>query len=99
LFFFIFVLVTLGECICEDGLIRVSGWVGDLKDLLGALSEFIDLALDSHLFDGVLDFFDINHPLIGEGMEEIECLNGFLPSLLVAEDEVNPFMDVIRHIL
>ena len=67
----------------------------DLKDLFRTLSKLINLALDSHFFNGILDFFDINHALIGEGMEEVECLDGLLSSLFVPENEIDPFMEVL----
>lgn len=41
----------------------------DLEDLLGTLSELVYLAFNSHFFDGVFDLFDVNHALVGEGVE------------------------------
>jgi hypothetical protein len=67
----------------------------DLEDLLRALSELIDLALYSHFFNRILDLFDVDHALVGKRMEEIEGLDGFLTSLLVAEDEIDPFVQVL----
>lgn len=71
----------------------------DFENLLRTLSKFIDLALDSHLFDGVFDAFNIDHAFISEGMEQVKGLDGFLTSLLVAKDQVNPFMQMVRDIL
>lgn len=71
----------------------------DFEDLFGALSEFIDLTLDAHLLDRVLDLFDIDHAFVSKRMEEIESLYCLLPSLLEAEDEIDPLMQIIGDIL
>lgn len=41
----------------------------NFEDLFGALTKLVDLALDSHLFDGVSDAFNVYHPLISEWMK------------------------------
>lgn len=98
-FLILFIFFALGEGICEDGLIGVSGGVRNFEDLFGTLSEFVDLALDTHFFDWVFDLFDVDHALVGERVEEVEGFDGFLPSLLVAKDQINPLMQVVRYVL
>ena len=93
------VLVALGEGVGEDGLVGVAGGMRDLEDLFGTLPELVDLALDAHLFYGVLDLLDIDHALVGEGVEEVVGLDGLLPALLVPEDQVDPLVQVVRHVL
>jgi hypothetical protein len=73
--------------------------VWDFEDLFGALSELVNLAFNTHLFDRILDLLDINHTFISEGMEKVERLDGLLASLLVPEDEVDPLVQMIRDIL
>ena len=69
--------------------------MGYFEDLLRTLSKLVDLALDSHLLNGVLYLLNVNHSLVSEGMEKVECLNGLLPTLFVAEDQIDPFMQVV----
>jgi hypothetical protein len=57
----------------------------NLEDLLGALSKFVNLTLNSHFLNWILYFFNVNHPFISEGMEEVESFYCLLTSLLVAE--------------
>lgn len=62
-------LIALGKGIGEDGLIGVPRGMRDLEDLLGTLAELVYLAFNSHFLDGVFDFFDVDHALVGEGVE------------------------------
>jgi hypothetical protein len=70
-----------------------------LEDLLGALSELINLTLNTHFLNWVLDLFDVYHALVGKRVEKIEGLYRFLPSLLVPENQVNPLVQVLGNVL
>jgi hypothetical protein len=67
----------------------------DLEYLLRALSELVDLALDTHLLYRIANAFDIYHAFVCKGVKEIEGFDGFLSSLLEAKDEVNPLVKMI----
>lgn len=69
--------------------------MGDNEDLLGALSKLIYLILQSHLLDWVFNVFDSDHAFISQMKEDVLGLNGFLTSLLVSEDQIDPFMKVV----
>jgi hypothetical protein len=71
----------------------------NLEDLFRTLAKLVDLALDAHFFNGILDAFDIDHTFISEGMEQVVSLDSLLSSLLVAEDQVDPFVQIFRDVL
>lgn len=73
--------------------------MGDFEDLFGALAEFIDLALYSHLFDWISDALNVDHSFICEGVEKVEGFDCLLSSLFEAKDEINPLVEMIRDIL
>jgi hypothetical protein len=100
LFFFVWLLIFIDlEGVSKERLIGVPGGMRDLEDLFGALSKLVDLTFDTHFFNGVLDALDIDHALVGKGVEQIISLNGFLASLLVPEDKIDPFMQIFRDIV
>ena len=68
-------------------------------DLRGVLSEMGDLRLEGHFLLGVADFLEVNAVLVGEGVEDIEVLNGFLAPLLVPINQVDPMVQVLRDVL
>lgn len=67
----------------------------DLEYLLGTLSEFVDLAFDSHLFYRISNALDIYHAFVCKGVEKIEGFDGLLSSLLETKDQVNPLVEMI----
>lgn len=42
---------------------------------------------------------DTNCTLVEEVMEDIVCLECLLPGLFVAKDEINPLVEMSRHIV
>ena len=71
----------------------------NLENLFRTLSELIYLTLNAHLFNWIFYLLDINHAFISKRMEQIVSLDGLLTSLLVSENQVNPFVKVFRNIL
>ena len=71
----------------------------NFENLFRTLAKLIDLTLDSHLLNGVLDLLNVDHSLVSEGMEQIEGLDCFLSALFVAEDQIDPFVQIVRNIL
>jgi hypothetical protein len=62
--------------------------------LLRALAKLIDLTLNTHLLDRITDAFYIDHSLISKGMEQVEGFDSLLSSLLVAENQIDPFVKI-----
>ena len=67
-------------------------------DLGGVLSEVGDLGLEGLSFFWVLYFGDVDAVLIGEWVEDIHVFDCIFASLLVSVDEVDPMVDVLRHV-
>lgn len=67
----------------------------NFEDLFGTLPELVDLTFDSHLLNGVSDTLNVYHSLISEWVKQVERLDGFLTSLLIPENEIDPFVEVI----
>jgi len=100
LFFPILILIILNfEGICKDRLIRVSWRMGDFEDLFWALTKLIYLAFDSHFLNWVFYALNVNHSLVSKRVKEIKRFDCLLSSLLVAKNQINPFMKIVRHIL
>lgn len=72
--------------------------MGNFEDLLGALSKLINLAFDAHLLNGVSNALNVDHPLVGEGVEQIESLDSLLPSLTIAKNQINPLVEMVRDV-
>lgn len=72
--------------------------MGDDEDLFRTLTKLINLIFESHFLDRVFDCLDIHHSFVCEMIEQIIGFNGLLSSLFVAEDQIDPFMQVIRDI-
>lgn len=68
----------------------------DFKDLFRTLSKLVDLTFDSHFLNRIFYVLDVYHSFVSEGMEEIEGFYGLLSSLLIAKDQINPFMKIFR---
>mmetsp|Transcript_44910 Transcript_44910/g.72132 ORF Transcript_44910/g.72132 Transcript_44910/m.72132 type:complete len:272 (-) Transcript_44910:1091-1906(-) len=69
------------------------------EDLVRRLAEIVDLRDDGHLVDRVRDGVDVNGVLVGEVVEHVLRLDGRLPLLLEAEDEVDPVVEVLTDVL
>jgi hypothetical protein len=67
-----------------------------LKELARSLPEFGNLNLEGIALDRVLQLLEVDAALIGKWVEQVEVLQG---SLLVPEDQVDPEVKVVRHVL
>ena len=54
---------------------------------------------DGHFLHGFLNLVNVHCSLVEEMVEDIVSRQSFLSSLLVAEDEVNPLVEVLGHIV
>jgi len=59
----------------------------------------VDEGDDRQLLHGVLYLVDVHRTLIEEMMEDIVSCQRLVPALLVAEDEVNPLVEVLGYIV
>lgn len=65
-----------------------------VSDLFGYLSKIINETNGGCLLEGVVDVVNVHLTLIEEVMEDVDCLHSWWALLLVAENEVDPFMEV-----
>lgn len=70
-----------------------------LSDLFGDLSEVVDEANGGSLLERIIDVVDVNLTLVKQVVEDVDCLHSWRTLLLVAENEVDPFMEVGRHVV
>ena len=54
---------------------------------------------DGHFLHGVIDLVDVHGSLVEQVVEDIVRSQGLFPSLLVAEDEVDPLVEVSRYVV
>ena len=64
-----------------------------IKELGGGLTEIGDLDLHGPLGDDVINLININGILIGEVVEDVVCSLCLSPSLCMAKDEIDPFVE------
>lgn len=67
-----------------------------VEQLLWSLTEFRDLYFKSCPLYGVTQSFEVDPALVGHWVEYIVILNR---TLLRAKDQINPQVDVLRHIV
>ena len=71
------------------------------SSLFGDLAEVADVSQDGVLYEGVQEGVLAPGPLGGVevGVEVVQALHGCRPQLAVAEDQVDPQVQVVAHIL
>lgn len=62
--------------------------------LFGNLPKVVDEADGGRLLQRVVDVVDVNLSLVEEVVEDVDGLHGWRALLLVAEDEVDPLVEV-----
>lgn len=70
-----------------------------LSDLFGDLSEVVDEADGGRLFERVVDVVDVHLTLVEEVVEDVDRLHSRRALLLVAENQVDPFVEVGRYVV
>ena len=75
---------------------RVLLGMPQLEELAWSLPEFGDLHLEGIALDRVLQLLEVDAALIGKWVEQVEVLQG---PLLVPKDQVDPEVQVVRHVL
>lgn len=70
-----------------------------LSDLFGDLSEVVDEADGGRLFERVVDVVDVHLTLIEEVVEDVDRLHSRRALLLVAKNQVDPFVEVGRYVV
>ena len=63
------------------------------------MSEVVDEADGGRLFQRVVDVVDVHLALVEEVVEDVDRLHGRRALLLVAEDQVDPLVEVGRHVV
>ena len=80
----------------------------EAEDLLGCLTELVDLHLGTRSFQGIDNRIHINGIFVGQGVKQVVCLHSFfpgvseellLPGLFVAKNEIDPFVQVLANVL
>eukprot|EP00960_Hanusia_phi_P038911 753656-Hanusia_phi.AAC.12 len=69
------------------------------EELSGSLPEVQDLGYGAHALHGILDGVHVNGPLVREVVEHVERLDSCRAPLPVAEDEVDPLMEMGGDVL
>lgn len=64
------------------------------SDLFGDLSKIINEPDGGRLLQRVIDVVNVHLSFIEQVMEHVDCLYSWWTLLLVAKNEVNPFMEV-----
>ena len=67
-------------------------------DLRWILSEVRYLCLKGYPFLWVFNPIEVDAVLVGEGVEDVHVLYGLFTPLLVAVDQIDPVVDVFRHV-
>ena len=70
-----------------------------LEELFGDLAEVVDEADGGVPLEGILDGEDVNVSLVEEVVEDVDGVGGGGALLLPAEDQVDPLVQVGRHVL
>lgn len=63
------------------------------------MPEVVDEADGGCLLERVVDVVNVNLALVEQVVEDVDRLDGRRTLLLVAEDEVDPFVEVGRHVI
>ena len=69
------------------------------SNLFGDLSKVVDEADGGRLFERVVDVVDVHLSLVEQVVEDVDRLHGRRTLLLVAKDQVDPFVEVGRHVV
>lgn len=72
--------------------------VGTLEDLGGGLAEVVDYTDFLGAFFLVGDGVEVHGALVGHPVEDVGGFDGSFAALFVAEDEVDPVMQVLAHV-
>ena len=67
-----------------------------VKDLFWGLAEFRNLGFEGQFLHGVLENLNVNLALVSNWVEHVVVIDR---ALLDAKDQVNPLMQVGRHII
>jgi hypothetical protein len=70
-----------------------------LKKLLGYLSEIVNEAYDRIALEWVVDLVDVHRALVEQVMKHVGRVDSGLSLLLVAEYQVDPLVQVCRHVI
>lgn len=70
-----------------------------VSDLFRDLSKVVDEADGGCLLEWVVDVVDVHLALIEQVVENVDCLHGRRTLLLVSENQVDPFMEMGRHVV
>ena len=70
-----------------------------LEKLFGCLSEIVDESDDGVFLQRIFDAVNVHVILEKEWMEQIDGLHGGRPLLFAAENQVDPFVQVLRHVV
>lgn len=77
-----------------------AGWAEAVGiDLFGDLTEVVDEADGGRLFERVVDVVDVHLALVEQVVEDIHRLHSWGALLLVAEDQVDPLVEVGGHVV
>lgn len=63
------------------------------------MSKVVNEADGGRLFERVVDVVNVNLTLVEQVVEDVDRLHGRRALLLVAENEVYPFVEVGRHVV
>lgn len=63
------------------------------------MSKVVNEADGGRLLERVVDVVNVNLTLVEQVVEDVDRLHGWRTLLLVAENEVDPFMEVGRHVI
>lgn len=78
---------------------RVPLWMFLRKQLGRRLAKLADLRLNRGKVFGVGDGVKINRALVGEGVEDVEGIDGGRAALLGAKDEIDPLVQMPRDVV
>ena len=70
-----------------------------LEQLFGRLSEIVDESDDGVFLQRIFDAVNVHVALVKERMEQIDGLHGGRPLLFAAKDQVDPFVQMLRHVV
>lgn len=77
----------------------VSRWMRNYEYLFRALSKLVNLIFQCHFLYWVFNIFNSNHSFIRQMEKDVLCLYCFLSTLLIPENQINPFVQIIRYII
>ena len=67
--------------------------------LAWCLAKVLNMAFSSESINFICDFVQINSTFIRKVVEDIMRRLGLFSSLFVAEDEINPMVQIVRYIV